>query len=155
MEIKTMKNKSAFVAIVSALVLGMAVTVSAQVNRPYHDGSVWQISFIQIKPGMDTAYLSYLATEWKLNQEALKKDGQILSYRVISTEGHSGTDFNLLLMTEYKNLATMEANRPKADALAQTVVGSDEKQMQGYRERLAIREVLGTRLAREIVLAPK
>jgi len=39
----------------------------------------------------------------------------------------------------------MEANEAKADNLAQTVIGNDEKQMQGYRERLEIREVLDTR----------
>lgn len=58
-------------------------------------------------------------------------------------------------MTEYKDLATMEANETKADNLAQTVIGSDEKQMQGYRDRLQIREVLETRIAREQVLEPK
>ena len=58
-------------------------------------------------------------------------------------------------MTEYKDLATMEANETKADNLAQTVIGSDDKQMQGYRERLQIREVLETRIAREQVLEPK
>jgi hypothetical protein len=52
-------------------------------------------------------------------------------------------------------MATMEANEDKADALAQTLVGNDEKQMQGYKDRLEIREVMGDRLAREIVLAPK
>jgi hypothetical protein len=60
-----------------------------------------------------------------------------------------------MLMIEYKDLATMEANEAKADNLAQTVIGNDEKQMQGYRDRLAIREVMGTRLAREIVLEPR
>jgi hypothetical protein len=60
-----------------------------------------------------------------------------------------------MLMTEYKDLATMEANEAKADNLAQTVVGNDQKQMQGYRERLEIREVLQDRLAREIVLEPR
>lgn len=60
-----------------------------------------------------------------------------------------------MLMTEYKDMATMEANEAKADQLTQTVVGNDEKQMQGYRDRLAIREVLENRLAREIVLEPR
>jgi hypothetical protein len=60
-----------------------------------------------------------------------------------------------MLMTEYKNMATMEANEVKADNLAQKVSGNDEKQMQGYRDRLQIREVLENRLAREIVLEPR
>lgn len=147
-----MKNKRKFIAILGILTL--SAVVFAQVSRPYRNGSVWQISFINVKPGMNTAYLNYLSTDWKRQQEALKKDGQILSYKVISTEGHSANDFNLMLMIEYKDLATMEANQTKADALAQQIVGTDEKQMQGYRDRLAIREVLGTRLSREIVLEP-
>ena len=70
-------------------------------------------------------------------------------------EGHTPNEWNLLLMTEFKNLATMEANEDKGDALAQKMIGNDEKQMQGYRERLEIREVMGDRLAREVVLEPK
>ncbi|MGQ0542220.1 MAG: hypothetical protein ACT4O9_10295, partial [Blastocatellia bacterium] len=106
-------------------------------------------------PGMDTAYLNYIATDWKRNQEALKKEELILSYKVLTTEAHGAGDFNILLMTEFKDLATMEANETKADNLAQQVVGNDAKQMQGYKERLEIREVLQDRLAREIVLEPR
>jgi hypothetical protein len=104
---------------------------------------------------MDVAYMNYLAGQWKAEQEAQKKDGNILSYKVLSVEGHNATEFNLMLMTEYKNLATMEANQEKAEAVAQRVIGNDEKQMQGYKERLEIREVLGDRLAREVILEPK
>lgn len=139
-----------------AVAMIFGATVGAQmVNRPYHNGSTWSIAYIRIKPGMDTAYMNYLAGQWKAEQEALKKDGQILSYKVLSTEGHSATDFNLMLMTEYKNLATMEANQDKADALAQKMIGTDDKQMQGYKDRSEIREIIGDRLATEIVLEPK
>ena len=139
--------------VVALLIVG--ISVYAQVNRPYHNGSVWNIAFIRIRPGMDTAYMNYLAGQWKTEQEAQKKDGNILSYKVLSVEGHTTGEFNLMLMTEYKNLATMEANEDKADAVAQRVIGNDEKQMQGYKERLEIREVMGDRLAREIILEPK
>ncbi len=132
-----------------------AISVFAQINRPYHNGSVWSIAFIRIKPGMDTAYMNYVAGEWKAEQEAQKKDGNILSYKVMSVEGHTTNEFNLMLMTEYKNLATMEANEEKAEAVAQKVVGNDAKQIQGYEDRSKIREVIGDRLAREVILEPK
>jgi hypothetical protein len=132
-----------------------AISVYAQVNRPYHNATVWNISYIRIKPGMDTAYMNYLAGSWKAEQEAQKKDGNILSYKVMSVEGHTPNEFNLMLMTEYKNLATMEANEDKADAVTQKVIGNDETQMKGYNDRSAIREVMGDRLAREIILEPK
>ena len=150
-----MKLHRILVGALVVLVLTLSVASFAQINRPYRNGTVWSIGFIRMKPGMDTAYLNYVASDWKREQDALKKDGQIISYKVLQTEGHGSTDFNLMLMTEYKDLATYEKNLEKADALLQTVIGNDEKQRQGYRERLEIREVVADRLAREIVLDSK
>ena len=104
---------------------------------------------------METAYLNYLAGQWKALQEASKKEGLILSYKVLSVESHTPNEWNLMLMTEFKDLATMEANEDKADAITQKMVGNDEKQMQGYKDRSEVREMMGDRLAREIVLEPK
>ncbi len=150
-----MKIKRIVIGSFAAVLLIAAISVYAQVNRPYHDGTVWNINFIRIKPGMDTAYMNYVAGSWKAEQEAQKKDGNILSYKVLSVEGHTPTEFNLMLMTEYKSLAAMEANQDKSEAVAQKVVGNDTVQMQGYNDRLAIREIIGDRLAREVVLEPK
>jgi hypothetical protein len=150
-----MKHNRIAAGLITVLLLTLSVVVYAQVNRPYRNGSVWNIGFIRMKPGMDTAYLNYIATDWKRQQEAMKKEGLIVSYKVLTTEAHGANDFNIMLMTEYKDLATMEANEAKADNLAQTVVGNDQKQMQGYKERLEIREVLQDRLAREIILEPR
>ena len=151
-----MKNRNRIlVSSLVVLILTLSIVVIAQVSRPFRNGSVWSIAYIQMKPGMENAYLNYIATDWKREQEALKKDGQIISYKVITTETHGKDDWNIMLMTEYKDLATREANEAKEDALAQQVIGNDEKQMQGYRDRLQIREVLEVRTAREIVLEPR
>ncbi|MEK6286604.1 MAG: hypothetical protein AABO57_12760 [Acidobacteriota bacterium] len=150
-----MKEKRILIGSLVGALLTLSIVVFAQVSRPYRDGSVWNVAFIRMKPGMETAYLNYIATDWKRNQEATKKEGLILSYKVLTTEGHTPGDWNIMLMTEYKNMATMEANEAKADALAQKVIGDDQKQIQGYKDRLEIREVMGDRLAREIVLEPR
>ena len=150
-----MKHNRIVVGLLVVLMLTLSAVVFAQVNRPYRNGTVWSIGFIRMKPGMETAYLNYVAGEWKREQEALKKDGQIVSYKVLTTEAHGAADFNIMLMTEYKDLATYERDLEKADNLLQTVVGNDDKQRQGYRDRLEIREVLQDRMAREIVLESK
>jgi hypothetical protein len=150
-----MKTQRLLIMSLLVCFLLLCFSVYAQVSRPYRNGSVWTLAFIRMKPGMDNAYKNYIAGEWKKQQEALKAEGISLSYKVLESEAHSPQDWNLLLMTEYKDLASLEANEKKADALAQRVVGNDEKQMQGYRERLEIREVMGGRLAREIVLEPR
>lgn len=150
-----MKTKRISLGLLVVLVLALSVVAFAQVNRPFKNGTVWSIGFIRMKPGMETAYLNYVAGDWKREQEALKKDGMIVSYKILQTEAHGAGDWNLMLLTEYKDLATYEQNLDKTDALLQTVIGNDDKQRQGYRERLEIREVLADRLAREIVLEPK
>lgn len=150
-----MKTKQVIVGSIVAILMALSIVVVAQVSRPYRNGSVWNVAFIRMKPGMETAYLTYIATDWKKNQEAAKKEGLILSYKVLTTEAHGSGDFNIMLMTEYKDLATMEANQTKADNFAQQTVGDDKTQMQGYKDRLEIREVLQGRLAREIILEPR
>lgn len=139
--------------VVCLLLLG--ASVYAQMVRPTHAGTVWELSFIHVKPGMDTAYEKYLASDWKREQETLKAEGIILSYKVIEAEAHSPNDWDLMLMVEYKDLASREANEDKADAMLQKMFGGDEKVMQGYKERAEIRDVLGTRVARELILEPK
>lgn len=150
-----MKMKRILIGSLICLLLLAGFSIYAQVTRPYRNGTVWTLAFIRMKPGMESAYLNYIATDWKKEQEELKKAGLSVSYKVLTTEGHNAADFNIILMTEYKDLATLEANEAKQDALAQRVIGDDEKQRQGYRERLEIREVLADRLAREIVLEPR
>ena len=139
--------------VVCVLLLG--ASIYAQVNRPTHDGTVWALSFVHVKAGMSPAYDKYLASDWKKMEDSLKGAGITLSYKVIATEAHSPSDWNLMLMVEYKDLASLEANQDKADALLDKMFGGDEKVMQGYKDRSEIREAVGTRLAREIILEPK
>ncbi|MFY9528374.1 MAG: hypothetical protein WBC04_16845 [Candidatus Acidiferrales bacterium] len=150
-----MKKQRMLFAVLVVSLLAVGISVFAQMSRPWRNGSVWTLAFIQMKPGMNNAYLKYVATDWKKEQEALKSQGIVLSYKVLETEGHTPGDWNLILMSEFKDLASLEANEAKAEATAQQVVGNDEKQMQGYKERAEIREVMGTRLAREITLEPR
>jgi len=46
------------------------------------------ISFIRVKPGMDQGLYELPRLQWKTNQEASKKEGLILSYKVLATEAH-------------------------------------------------------------------
>ncbi len=141
-------------ALVAVCLFLIALPGLAQ-SKPYHDGSVWDIQYIHVKAGMEDRYARYLASEWKREQEAMQKAGYVLSYKVIGTEAHSPTDFNVILMVEYKDLATMEANADKMDQLGEKLFGDAAKVEAGYVDRSSYREVLGGRLGREIVLEPK
>lgn len=149
-----MKTKMLSAALAVCLVM-LGFSLYAQVMRPFHPGTVWEIQFIRVKPGMDNAYKNWLASDWKKEQEAFKASGLILGYKVLETEAHGPNDYNLMLMTEVKDLATLEANEQKADAVGRQVMGSDEQQQQGYKNRESLREPLSTRIAREVVLTPR
>jgi hypothetical protein len=134
--------------------LSFALPMLAQ-SKPYHEGSVWQIQYIHVKAGMEDRYSRYLASDWKKEQEAMKKAGYVLSYKAISTESHAPTDPNVILMTEYKDLTTLEANADKMDQLGQELFGGMPKVEAGYTDRANYRDIIGGRLGREIVLEPK
>ncbi len=51
-----MKNRNRIlVSSLIVLVLTLSIVVVAQVSRPFRNGSVWSIGFMQMKPGMETA----------------------------------------------------------------------------------------------------
>ena len=153
-----MKNVIRIIAALAfaAMLLPNLSPAQAMPVRPFHDGPVWNITFVKGKPGLELKYMEYLASDWKTEQEALKKAGLILNYMVIQTEAHSPSDFDLMLMTEFKDLATMEANQDKAEAVStQALNSNDQKMIAGYQERASWREIIGDRLAREIILEPK
>ena len=148
------------VLLLPSLVLAQATSSSTSTAtppaRPFHDGPVWTLTFVHTKPGLGLKYMEYLATEWKKEQDALKKAGLILDYKVIGAESHSPNDWDLMLMTEFKDLATLEANEDKMETVAMQALDlNDQKMLQGYQERSTWREILGDRLAREIILEPK
>ena len=152
-----MKNMIRIIAVLAfaAMLPTLSIAQSAPV-RPFHDGPVWDITFVKAKPGVGLKYMEYLAGDWKTEQEALKKAGLILNYMVIGTEAHSPTDFDLMLMIEFKDLATMEANQDKTEAVSiQALNSNDKKMIAGYEERASWREIIGDRRAREIILEPK
>jgi len=142
--------------LIPSAALAQAASGPTPPARSFHDGPVWTITFVHTKPGLGLKYMEYLATEWKKEQDALKKAGLILDYKVIGAESHSPNDWDLMLMTEFKDLATMEANEDKMEAVAMQALDlNDQKMIQGYQERSSWREIIGDRLAREIILEPK
>ncbi len=54
---------------------------------------------------------------------------------------------------EYESYAALEKNAEKADEVLRQATGvDDQKSMQGYTDRSKIREVMGTKFMREIIL---
>jgi hypothetical protein len=131
-------------------VLALATSSFAQ-DRLYKEGSVWSVSLIKTNTGMGEDYLNSLKTTWKAVHDEAIKQGLVLSYKILEGEAANPQDFNILLLVEYKNLASMEGNDDKWDALYKKTIG-DESTMKNLREsRVSMRTIYGGKLMREIV----
>lgn len=133
-----------------AMVILIATSTFAQ-NRLYTEGSVWNVSFVKTNAGMGQDYLNNLKTTWKAVHDEALKQGLILSYKILDGEAANPQDFDILLLVEYKNLASMEGTDDKWDAIYKKAIG-DEATMKSLREsRSSMRTIFGGKLMREIV----
>jgi hypothetical protein len=138
-------------SLVSVLFL-LAVSVYGQVHKYFTPGTVWGVTTIKIHPGMDQAYLEYLDTQLKKESDISIKNGFMKSYKILrSQDDDSG--WNMLILREYDSFASLEKNAEKADEVLRQATGiDDQKGMQGYIERSKIRDVMGTKFMRELIL---
>lgn len=139
------------ILLVIVLLVVVFSTGSIAQDRTYKDGSAWTVSFIQIKNGQGVDYLNSLKTTWKAVQDEAIKQGLILSYKILEGTASNPDDWQILLMVEYKNLASMEGNDDKWDAIQAKVVGSVEDQKKLREIRVNVRTLYGTKLMREVV----
>jgi hypothetical protein len=97
----------------------------------------------------DLDYGRGLADTWKKAMDEHKKNGIVLSYKILSGPASSRDDFTHLLMIEFPNYAALD-QRDKMDAMVKKVFGSLEGMQEMFRKREEIREAIGTRLLREM-----
>lgn len=120
-------------------------------GRNWRDGTVLVMTFLRSRTGQDLAYLDAAADAWKKQQEALKSEGIILSYRVLQGNAASEDDFNIILMTEYKDFRVMEENADKQTVILQQIARENQASAQVLQDD-KVREYFGTRVVRNIIL---
>jgi hypothetical protein len=142
----------AAILVAPLLLAGFGSRVAAQ-DRSYSEGSVLNVSFIRIKPGMFDKYMKYLDTDYKRLMEAQKKAGIILDYGVYGSPERDDEDWNLALTVVYKNMAALDSLREKTEPIStRTLNASPEQMAQAGIERGAMRELVGSRLMRQLIL---
>jgi hypothetical protein len=135
---------------VSACLLFGSPAAFAQ-DKPYREGAVWSVSFIKVKPGMLDVYMRDLAVQRKKLMDEAKKQGLIVSEKILVGNSNGRDDWDLMLMVEYKNWAAFDGLSEKFDALALKLIGSEEKQVQLMVKRADVREILGDKTLQELV----
>jgi len=145
-------TKKLQIVAVAALSLGITSLCSAQSDAPYTEGPVWTVTMVKTKTGMTDEYLKELAKTLKGTLEEAKKQNLVLDYKILLGNPATPQDFNILIMVESKNMAAQDNTREKFDPIARKVVGTTDQQQAIQVKRLDIREIMGTKLMREITL---
>jgi len=138
--------KANHLAAASAAFLGLALAnvAAAADDHPFTEGPVVNVSAIRTAYGKFDDYMKFLDTTWKATQEAAKKAGYIVSYKVISVEARGENDPDIYLVVYYKNWAALDGATAKGDAIAKEVEGSVAAANQGAVDRGKIRRILGS-----------
>ena len=139
-----------FVALCTTVVLMLFAQAGFAQDKPFKEGSIWSVTFVKVKPGMFDSYIRDLSGNRRPLMEQAKKEGLILQEKMLAGESAGREDFDLILMVEYKNWAAFDGLSDKFRALAQKIVGSEDKQTQMMIKRTDVREIVGTKNMQEI-----
>ena len=145
-------KKYLILAATVALSTGWAGLCSAQSDAPYTEGTVWNVTMVKTKYGMTDDYLKGLAKTFKGTLDEAKKQNLIIDYKILLGDSATPHDFDVLLMVESKNMAALDGAREKFDPIAKKIEGSEDQQRQTAIKRVDLREILGSKLMREITL---
>jgi hypothetical protein len=143
-----MKNLKALVV---ACVIGLTAGTAVAADRPYTMGSVWTLTLVRVKPGMDQQYLTDLAGSWKRAMDEAKKQDLVVSYKILDGPSANKDDWNLIILVESKAWSTFDTPPEKFDAIAEKMVGPEKQQMEQLVKRSDVREIVGIKNLQEIV----
>jgi hypothetical protein len=136
-----------------ALLAASTLSVPSMADgQHWSDGPVVSVAYVRTVDGHFDDYMAWLATTWKKYEEASKKAGLILSYRVMVAQPTGPNDPDIMLVTEFKNWAALDGLGGKLDSVSTQVEGSVEKANQTEADRTKIRTILGSRTMQEAVL---
>ncbi|MFZ4520336.1 MAG: hypothetical protein ACOYNC_01450 [Bacteroidales bacterium] len=142
--------KKTITLIILAFALSCSSTLFAQ-DKSYTTGSVWQVGFIKLNANMTVDYLNNLKNNWKAIHDEAVKQGVIVSYKILQGAAANPEDWDIMLMTEYKNLASMDGADEKYEAISKKIVGGEEAAKKLNESRVSMRTIYGGKLLREIV----
>ena len=136
----------------AALTLLAAPAFAQSEAPPYDKGSVWEYAQVKTVDGHFDDYMKWLSGPWQEQQEALKKAGFIKSYKVLVVDSPRKDEADIILVTEYANMAGFDRSTKDEYAMGEKIWGSLSKASQEQAARGSIRTLLGVMTTREAVL---
>lgn len=145
-------NKVFGCILAAVLVMAVCAGPAQAYELPYEEGTVWNITFVKTVEGMGELYLKELKALMVPILEEAKKEGIILSYRIFSSPAATPDDWDLMMMTEFENYAALDGLDKKLYDIYEKMAGADDDYEKGAAHRNEIRQILGDKLAIELIL---
>jgi len=121
-------------------------------NPNYDYGPVWRVTYYQLKPGQGEAFWKDFRENLKPSYEALKKEGLISGYKVwTNPTTDSPHDWDIAVGYTIANWASIDQLEAKAATIMAKHYGSREAMLEAAKKRNEIREVISSKLAREVM----
>ncbi|MCE2892562.1 MAG: hypothetical protein LW848_15725 [Hyphomonadaceae bacterium] len=150
-DMKMITRLAAGAALAIAMTMGAAAPAMAQ-ESSYKPGSVFELSYIKVMPGEFENYMDYLSDRWKKSNEFLKKEGVVLSYRVLAINNAREGEPSLVLLIEYKDYATNAQKDAVGKKLNEFMAQTDRSSQAASAARRKMREQRGSMELQELIL---
>src|SRR5271166_6690189 len=138
----------------TTLLLAMFVSaLPCYAQSPNYDvGQVWRVTYYHIKPGQGEAFWKDIRENLKPVYADFKKEGLITDYKMWlnDTTDHLG-DWDVALGILFPNYAALDAVDSKAATIAAKHYGSRDAMIEAGKKRTELREVVASKLAREVM----
>ncbi len=152
------KTATTLAAMLLALIFILPSTAFAQDDdKVYDEGSVWNITFIRLKPNVGDDYLKNLKKTWAASMDEFVSEGLMESYMILYGEAFGWDDFDLMLMIEFKNFAQYDPDperEKKFKEIEKKLMESmgEDKMDATVKSYGDMRKILGTKTMRQITL---
>lgn len=145
-----MRRMFSMVVLVSTLLVASATLAQ---NPNYDTGPVWRVTYYSIKPGLGDAFWKDFREHIKPVYEEAKKAGYISEYKAWVNVGsdHPG-DWDVAIALLYPNWAALDQLDSKGAGLTAKHYGSREAALEAAKKRAEMREVISSKLAREVMV---
>lgn len=98
-----------------AFLFGSTASFAQDEPDSFKDGSVYRVTMVRTDANSQQQYLEQLSKVYLPVMEAAKKEGLIKSYMVLTGAFSNAQDFDVMMLTEFENLAAMDES-PEREA---------------------------------------
>jgi phage gpG-like protein len=143
-------RKALWAALLVVMLLSALPCLAQSPN--YDVGQVWRVTYYHIKPGQGEPFWKDFRENLKPVYESLKKEGLISDYKVwtnVTTDSPADWDVAVGLMVP--NYAAIDQIDAKAATSVAKHYGSRDAMIEAAKKRNEIREVVASKLAREVM----